>query len=950
MHLCTEGRSAGNVVLPPVVVGMEMTHFDCYGLRFNIGTIRVQFMKKPRIRYSQARASRANLVLLGRAQTHATTLSLDDRRRASSCSRFERAKMLHEYAESHQGEFPTSNEVHPEYREWKWGRWILPLLQSFLDDTLDEETKNYMESSVYWMSRINQLKKTREKKVDRVPIPAHFEKAKLLHDYAEIHRGEFPAVHEEHPEYPEWKWGTWVSTLLKNYMDNSLDERTQSFMKGSDHWSSRIDQLKRRRESRVGKVPLPDNYQRAKLLHEYADSHQGSFPKLREVHPELPEWKWGFWVKALLKNFLDNTLDEETKAFMEESDYWSSRIEELIQLRESKIGKLPTPGHYKKAKLLHEYAERHQGKFPTQNEIHPKYSEWKWGTWPAILFSAYFNDNLDEKTVAFMESSPYWRSRMRHLEQLRNSKAGTMPSPNQYGRAKLLHEYAEKNNGEFPTRNEVHPKYPEWKWGSWVTKMLQEYLDGDLDINTKTYMERSAYWSDRIENLKEARESKVGTMPIPAHYEKVKMLHDYAEGNHGEFPYNSQVHPEFPEWKWGGWVYNLLSNYMDNTLDERTKAFMEGSDHWKRRIQQRVELQKSREGQVPAPISYEKVKMLHEYAENNLGDFPFTHAVHPEYPEWRWGDWVHTLLAEYMNGELDENTRTFMENSDHWMSRIQRRVQIREKRAVMMPIPENNEKVKMLHDYAEQHDGVFPKEWQVHPEYPEWRWGEWSQNLMYSYFDGSLDKKTKKLMEGSVHWKSWIERIKKVRKEREGKVPNPANYDKARLLHEYAESNRGDFPPPTAVHPEVPEWNWGMWVSNLLAIYLSGGIDQDTIDFMENSPYWRFRIKQLIIRRRETVQTSKSMPSKPKQARMLHLYAENNDGKFPSDGEIHPEYPKYRRSQWVVRLVNDYLVDALDNETRKIMDSSVHWQAKIQERRKELRRIKRRNLFAHSIL
>jgi len=75
---------------------------------------------------------------------------------------------------------------------------------------------------------------------------------------------------------------------------------------------------------------------------------------------------------------------------------------------------------------------------------------------------------------------------------------------------------------------------------------------------------------------------------------------------------------------------------------------------------------------------------------------------------------------------------------------------------------------------------------------------------------------------------------------------------------------------------------------------------------------------------------------------MLHVYAENNGGAFPTADEIHPEFPGWRRSSWVEILVNDYLIDALDYETRNILDRSIHWKAKIQQRREELRHIQRR--------
>jgi hypothetical protein len=184
---------------------------------------------------------------------------------------------------------------------------------------------------------------------------SNIEKAKLLHEYAENNQGEFPWQREVHPEYPEWKWGSWVKTLLQAYLKKCLDENTKAFMEGSVYWRSRIEQRKQKRECRVGKMRIPEHDEKVKLLHEYAAHDQGEFPSSGEVHPEYLEWKWGKWVNHLLHAYFKKRLDENTKAFMEGSVYWRSRIEQRKQIREGRVGKMPIPEHYEKAKLLHEW-------------------------------------------------------------------------------------------------------------------------------------------------------------------------------------------------------------------------------------------------------------------------------------------------------------------------------------------------------------------------------------------------------------------------------------------------------------------------------------------------------------------------------------------------------------------------------------------------------------------
>ena len=152
-------------------------------------------------------------------------------------------------------------------------------------------------------------------------------------------------------------------------------------------------------------------------------------------------------------------------------------------------------------------------------------------------------------------------------------------------KAKLLHEYAESNKGEFPTPRHVHPEYPEWKWGSWIDVLLTAYLNNSLDANVKAYIEGNVHWRSRIEKAMNIRGNKGRSMPNPEHHEKAKLLHDYAQNNQGEFPTRKQVHPVYPEWKWGTWVPNVLHAYFTDSLDENTKAYMEGSVHWRSRIE-----------------------------------------------------------------------------------------------------------------------------------------------------------------------------------------------------------------------------------------------------------------------------------------------------------------------------------------------------------------------------
>jgi hypothetical protein len=69
-----------------------------------------------------------------------------------------------------------------------------------------------------------------------------------------------------------------------------------------------------------------------------------------------------------------------------------------------------------------------------------------------------------------------------------------------------------------------------------------------------------------------------------------------------------------------------------------------------------------------------------------------------------------------------------------------------------MPIPTRKEQVRLLSAYAAAHDGSFPARTATHPEYPEWNWGRWVNNLSTDYLDGKLKDDVRAAMDACPYW------------------------------------------------------------------------------------------------------------------------------------------------------------------------------------------------------
>jgi hypothetical protein len=145
-----------------------------------------------------------------------------------------------------------------------------------LNGTLAADVVAAMDASAHWTSKINDLRAKQEAKSTQVPVPPRLEQVALLHEYAERHGGEFPRECT-HPDHPEWKWGQWVNTLSQGYLNGTLAADVVAAMDASAHWTSKINDLRAKREAKSTQVPVPPRLEQVALLHEYADQHGGSF-------------------------------------------------------------------------------------------------------------------------------------------------------------------------------------------------------------------------------------------------------------------------------------------------------------------------------------------------------------------------------------------------------------------------------------------------------------------------------------------------------------------------------------------------------------------------------------------------------------------------------------------------------------------------------------------------
>ena len=89
-------------------------------------------------------------------------------------------------------------------------------------------------------------------RVTRAP-PPRLEQVRLLSAYAATHDGSFPAQKATHPEYPEWKWGSWVSNLSTDYLAGKLKDDVREAMDACSYWCAKLAAQREKREKREAK-------------------------------------------------------------------------------------------------------------------------------------------------------------------------------------------------------------------------------------------------------------------------------------------------------------------------------------------------------------------------------------------------------------------------------------------------------------------------------------------------------------------------------------------------------------------------------------------------------------------------------------------------------------------------------------------------------------------------
>ena len=56
-----------------------------------------------------------------------------------------------------------------------------------------------------------------------------------------------------HPEYPEWKWGSWVSNLSTDYLAGKLKDDVREAMDACSYWCAKLAAQREKREKREAK-------------------------------------------------------------------------------------------------------------------------------------------------------------------------------------------------------------------------------------------------------------------------------------------------------------------------------------------------------------------------------------------------------------------------------------------------------------------------------------------------------------------------------------------------------------------------------------------------------------------------------------------------------------------------------------------------------------------------
>ena len=338
-------------------------------------------------------------------------------------------------------------------------------------------------------------------------------------------------------------------------------------------------------------------------------------------------------------------------------------LEDLKELLEQvRVTRAPPP-RLEMARLLSAYAAAHDGSFPLKTATHPDNPEWKWGNWSANLLRDYLAGTLHADVRAAMDACPYWSAK----REKRERKATQQPIPTRKERVRLLSEYAAANDGSFPVQTATHPEYPEWKWGMWATDLSKHYLDGELKDDVRAAMDACSYWCAKLAAGREDRERKATQQPIPTRKGQVRLLSAYAAAHDGSFPVQTRTatHPEYPEWKWGNWVGTLSREYLAGKLKDDVRAAMDACSYWRARL---AAWREKRE--KPIPARKEQVRLLSAYAAANGGSFPVQTAAHPEYPGWKWGNWVNTLSTDYLAGKLKDDVREAMDACSYWRAKL----------------------------------------------------------------------------------------------------------------------------------------------------------------------------------------------------------------------------------------------------------------------------------------
>ena len=354
------------------------------------------------------------------------------------------------------------------------------------------------------------------------------EKYELLKQYVEEHNGLFPLQIEP-------IIGSWLSNQRQALKHDRLSKERKEELDALGNWSKSPDE--------INEEKWEEKYQ---LLKQYVEEHDGLFPL--QIEPII-----GTWLNTQRQVLKHGKLNKERREKLDVLGDWSrSRYETNEEQWEEKY------------RLLKQYIEEHNGKFPIQKE--PIIGRW-----------------LHKQRQALKE---------RKISEERKQKLDALGdwSINQYEineeqweeKYQLLKQYVEEHNGTFPSRREPII-------GNWLDKQKTSFKKNKLNEEKKQKLDALGYWSkgqDEIWN------------------ENYKLLKQYVEEHNGKIPAASE--PII-----GAWFFEQKTTLRKNKLSEERKQKLDALGDWSKSRYETNEEQWE-----------EKYQMLKKYIEEHNGKIP----------------------------------------------------------------------------------------------------------------------------------------------------------------------------------------------------------------------------------------------------------------------------------------------------------------------------------------